>query len=159
MIQVMKRFYLYLILIVFLTIIDGKCYRKEKIVSISSGTSFGKCLGYCRRSINITSNPSQLISLKEANYVQDAYPTVSQKNPYSSNEWKQLISLVDSKAFRALNDVIGCPDCADGGAEWIQINWVDTYKRVTFEYGQLIKGFEGLINELRQLRKQYAENL
>jgi len=70
-----------------------------------------------------------------------------------------LISLVDSKGFRALDDSIGCQDCADGGAEWIQINWPDINKRVTFENGQLIKGFEGLINELRKLREQYVNNL
>jgi hypothetical protein len=44
------------------------------------------------------------------------YPTVSKTYPYSSKDWKQLISLVDSKAFQAINDVIGCPDCADGDA-------------------------------------------
>lgn len=155
----MKIFYFCLFLIVYSSAVDGKCAGKQKITSISSGTSFGMCLGYCRRSINITSNPSQLIGLKEPNYPQDAYPPVSKKYPYSSNEWEQLISLVDSNSFLSLDNVIGCPDCADGGAEWIEINWKDTNKRVTFEYGQLIKGFEGLISQLRQLRKQYAENL
>jgi len=70
-----------------------------------------------------------------------------------------LISPVDSKSFRALDDSIGCPDYANGRAEWIQLNWSDINRRVTFENRQVIKDFEGLINELRKLREQYVNNL
>lgn len=84
----MKTFHLCLFFVIFLTVTDGKCSVKKEIISISSGTSFGMCIGYCCRSINITSNPSQLIALKEPNYVQVEYPTVSQQYPYSADQWK-----------------------------------------------------------------------
>lgn len=154
----MKTLHLCLFFVIYLTRIDGKCVEKNKIVSISSGTSFGMCMGYCRRSINITSNPNELISLKEPNYDQLEYPIVSQKYPFSSDQWKQLINLVNSKSFQALDERIGCPDCADGGAEWIEIQWPNITKRVTFEYRKSIEGFEGLIETLRSLREKYTTN-
>jgi hypothetical protein len=65
MMQTMMKFGLLLFFVVLLITINGE----QKILSISSGTSFGMCVDYCRRSVNITSNPSQMIGLKEANYV------------------------------------------------------------------------------------------
>lgn len=155
----MKGLYLYLFFAVLVTATDGKGNTKQEILSISSGTSFGMCAGYCRQSIKITSNPRELIALKEPNFDQAEYPLVQKQFPFSLNQWQQLINLVDSKGFQALDDTIGCPDCADGGAEWIEIVFLNTAKRVTFEYGHLIKGFEGLINQLRKLRDDYVSKL
>ncbi|CAF4246154.1 unnamed protein product [Rotaria sp. Silwood2] len=132
---------------------------KDKILSISDGLSFGFCHSYCRQSINITSTPKQLVALKEPNYAQDAYPPLTQSFTFPSNQWQELIKLIDDEDFQSLADSIGCPDCADGGAEWIEIQWSDESKRVTFENGALIKGFEGLIVQLRNLRIKYTENL
>jgi hypothetical protein len=33
-----------------------------------------------------------------------------------------------------MDTVIGCPDCADGGAEWLELGFEKEVKRVTFEY-------------------------
>ncbi|CAF1160628.1 unnamed protein product [Adineta ricciae] len=138
-----------------LIFVNGKCNSKQ-ITSISSGTSFGMCVGYCRRSISIKSQPKyQLIALKEPNYSQNEYPTEEKRFSYTEKQWKKLINLLDVKNFEKLNETIGCPDCADGGAEWIEIQCKTEKKRVTFEYGQLIKGFEGIINELRNLRETF----
>lgn len=140
-------------------IVDGTCHRRFRIVSISSGTSFGKCLGYCHRSINITRNPLELIALKEPNYPQSAYPIVTKRNSFSLNQWNEILDLIHSKGFRALDERIGCPDCADGGAEWIEINWPDISKRVTFEYGKSIEQFQELVEFLRNLRTKYLDQI
>ncbi|UJR24092.1 hypothetical protein I4U23_027059 [Adineta vaga] len=153
-----KEFLLYFLFFVTLTLINGKCLSKQ-ILSISSGTSFGMCFGYCRQSISIKSNPKyELITLKEPNYPQATFPIEEKQYSYTENEWKQLISLVDIESYEQLDERIGCPDCADGGAEWIEIQWGTKTKRVTFENGQLIKGFEGFINELRNLRNKFIRN-
>jgi len=117
------------------------------------------CHGYCQSSINITSNPFQLIASKQPNFAQKEFPSLQQQFPFSSNEWNQIISLLNSKIFTTLDDTIGCPGCADGGIEWIQVDWTDETKRVTFEYGRAIKGIENLIEKLRQMRKEYATQL
>lgn len=132
---------------------------KDDIISISSGTSFGMCRGYCRRSILISANSNRVISMKETNYPQKEFPPVKKADPFSAEQWKELIGLVDFNAFQALDERIGCPDCADGGAEWIQVQTRGQIKKVTFENGQLIKGFEGLVVQLRNLRNQFTDNL
>jgi hypothetical protein len=127
--------------------------------SISSGTSFGMCRGYCQQSINVTSLPSQLTATKQANFAQPTYPLVQRSFAFPAPQWDQLIGLVDLKTFQALGASIGCPDCADGGAEWIQIDGTDGNKRVTFENGRTVKGIEALIEKLRQVRNDYLTRL
>ncbi|CAF0760706.1 unnamed protein product [Rotaria sp. Silwood1] len=139
---------------------NGKSiYSKNEILSISDGLSFGFCRTYCSRSVTITSKPNKLVALKEPNIPQDAYPPVKRIYHLSGKQWQELIKLIDAERFQSLDDRIGCPDCADGGAEWIEIKWRDRSKQVTFENGALIKGFEGLVVQLRNIRNKYTENL
>jgi hypothetical protein len=154
----MQASWQYLLLVSLLAVAYGQ-FNSKDIRSISSGLSFGMCRGYCQRSINITSNPVRLVASKEANFAQKPYPPVKQQYPFSSTQWDELVALVNLNTFTKLGDTIGCPGCADGGIEYIQINWADGSKRVTFESGRAIKGFEGLIEKLRQMREEYLTQL
>lgn len=142
--------------VVCLTIIVAEDSQRKNIVAISSGTSFGECLGYCRRSITLRCNGRTLIALKEPNGVDSAYPPVEKQYKISSTLWNELVDLVNVGRFRSLDDRIGCPDCADGGAEWIEIEGKNFKKRVTFEYNQSIEGFDALVKKLRELRGKYV---
>ena len=51
----------------------------------------------------------------------------------SQETWQQFISLIDFGYFQSLDDVYGCPDCADGSAEFIEIIYDGVAKQVTFE--------------------------
>ena len=148
----------FLVLTSLLSLTEGKC-ATSNVHSIASGTSFGFCRSYCRRSVNITSNPSQLTALKEPNFEQAEYPPVQKTLAFTDAKWNELVALLNLKTFAALDERIGCPDCADGGAEWIEVNWLKRSKRVTFENGQLVNGIEGLIGKLRQIREEYLANL
>ena len=148
----------FLVLTFLLVLTEGTC-PKGKVYSIASGTSFGFCRGYCLRSINVTKNPLELSASKEPNFAQVEYPPVQKKFPFNSTQWQDLLAQLNLATFKALDDRIGCPDCADGGAEWIQVDWSKGSKRVTFENGQLVQGIEGLIGKLRQIREQYLTNL
>jgi len=144
----------YILIVSLLSIVYGQ-FEKKDVRSIASGTSFGMCAGYCRQSINVTSDPLQIVASKEANFNQETYPSTIQQFPLSTNQWEQLVSLLNLETFTALPDSIGCPDCADGGAEWIQVNWEDAFKHVTFDYGSTINGIQELIEKLRQMRQEY----
>ena len=49
-------------------------------------------------------------------------------------------------------ETIGCPDCADGGAEWIEIKLANGEKhKVTFEYMNAPSAFKNYISGLRGL--------
>ncbi|CAF1249772.1 unnamed protein product [Rotaria sordida] len=114
---------------------------------------------YCRQSITIRAGSNRLVALKEPNFPQNAYPPVKRIYRFSRKKWNELINLINDKSFQSLNDTEGCPDCADGGAEWIEIQWTNQKKRVTFENGKLIKGFEGLVVALRNIRVNTTQNL
>jgi hypothetical protein len=109
------------------------------------GTSFGMCAGYCREDLVVESSE---FSFTRSSW-QNTLPPESLEKPLSTTAWRQLIADIDVDTFRALQDVYGCPDCADGGAEYIEIQTDEFTKRVTFEYG---KGPEQLQEALRQLR-------
>lgn len=132
---------------------------ENDILSISSGTSFGKCVGYCRQSINIMSNPFQVIAIREANFNQGSFPPTRMKFPFTSTEWNELINLVDLITIQSFDDITGCPDCADGGAEWIQIDWNNGSKRITFENRQTVEGIEKLVEKLRDMRQVYFNKM
>lgn len=156
----MKKFLCWFLLVSVLILSYGQLTASEnQILSISDGFSFGFCRGYCRRSINITLISNELVALKEPNYEQEAFPPVTKTYPFSTSAWQELISSVSATDFQSLDDRIGCPDCADGGAEWIEVNWTDKTKRVTFENGESIKGFDGLVAQLRDLRNKYTKDL
>ncbi|CAF1400036.1 unnamed protein product [Didymodactylos carnosus] len=107
----------------------------------------------------MTSTPLQVSILKQANFNQASYPPVYATLPLSSSEWVNLSNLVNLETFQSLDDRIGCPDCADGGAEWVQINWANGSKRVTFENEKTVKGIEKLIVKLRQMRQAYLSEM
>jgi hypothetical protein len=56
-----------------------------------------------------------------------------------------------------LDSIIGCPDCADGGAEWFEIVTNDTVERVTIEYGDSLEGLNNYIDLLRSVRHSFQE--
>lgn len=155
----MRSVYSVFLLTLSLLIINGQPTKRSDITSVSSGTSFGFCRGYCRQSINVTPNPSQVTVSREPNFDQGSYPPVHVNFPVDTNEWTELVDLVDLETIEAMDERIGCPDCADGGAEWIQIDWSNGSKRVTFENGQTVERIEKLVRKLRDLRQTYLSKV
>ena len=117
-----------------------------------SGTSFGMCGGYCVTELRIDSLSA---TLTETSQVLDL-PARTRTLPLSLAEWVGLQALVDTATFRSLEGVHGCPDCADGGAEWIQIE-TNPPVRVTFEYGAMLDGIEDLQAAIRELRGRFEQ--
>ena len=115
---------------------------------IKTGTSFGECVGYCKKELVITS--------EKMTYIKSSWdgstPEVRNELVTSSEKWNILINNLKEDKFNSLPEVIGCPDCADGGAEWIEIFDGKTNKKVTFEYGASISEIDSLVKELREIR-------
>ena len=121
---------------------------------IRMGTSFGMCNGYCRKDYAV--NGSSL-TLTASSHTPAQYPTKTCQTMISQESWNSLKDLVNPDTFNKLPERLGCPDCADGGAEYIEIELNDQRHRVTFEYGQTIPGFESLVNALRTQRERLPE--
>lgn len=145
---------------------DGKKLAVSKIVA---GTSYGMCIGYCQQ--QVTFNPTTLTVSKRANgngvseigrgTAQDnaKYPDISKDFEFPQSEWNSLYTTVDTAKFQASEERIGCPDCADGGAEFIEITTPNYTKRITFEAGKTIEGMEAFVEQVRALRIKYLEQV
>ncbi len=124
---------------------------ENQILSIEIGSSFGMCMGYCNQTMTID---PETITLAKTGRPEAEYPLVTKKMATPEKRWNDLIALLDMEVFNALPEVIGCPDCADGGAETIAITTEKGTQRVTIEYGSQIKGLESFLKQLRSLKEE-----
>ena len=129
-------------------------YEKVEVndISIKSGIFFGFCIGYCKSEIEIVNRDVVFIA---SSWSDPNYPDIMLNDNISIQEWDSLIESVDMDSLLSLDDIIGCPDCADGGGEWIEITKVDTLKRVTFEYGETVELIQSLIEKVRVIRERF----
>lgn len=118
--------------------------KPTDIVKIQYGTSFGMCLGYCTQTITLTNG---LVSKTVTPRNEDSLEEKSCSNSFDG--FNALASSIDINAFNQLDEVIGCPDCADGGAEWIGISTSEKTKKVTFEYQNEPEAVADIIQRLR----------
>jgi len=119
-------------------------------LTIKTGSYFSECFGSCAEDITITSQ--NIVFHKSMSNQEGLLPDINGDVPITKTEWEVVYDSLDFEKFNSLQDVIGCPDCADGGAEWIEIDNGDTTKKVTFEYGATIPEIDDLIRELRKIR-------
>ncbi len=122
----------------------------DKLI-IRTGTSFNMCVGYCKNDyvFNGTGVTLQQSSVNAQSSPRSCQSTISQA------QWNDIKALATLDAFSKTAAVLGCPDCTDGGAEYIEIE-VDSQKyRVTFPYGKTIPGFETLVSTLRTQRNAF----
>ena len=129
-------------------------YEKVEVndIAIKTGIFFGMCGGYCKSEVEIVNRDVVFIASSWSN---PSYPDTMLNGNISIQEWDSLIESVDMDSFLSLDDIIGCPDCADGGGEWIEITKVDTLKRVTFEYGETVESIQSLIEKVRVIRERF----
>ena len=117
------------------------------ITQLNYGTSFGECIGFCKHELTLKSN--------KATYTcYSYYPTIQTLTKTDSIKKSALDSIynLNTSAFFNLPATIGCPDCADGGAEWLEIQLVNGNKHiVTFEYNNEPPSLKNQIMKLREL--------
>jgi hypothetical protein len=118
------------------------------------GTSFGECLGYCRKSIKI--EPESITFTKSGWNIDSILPEQSETDNFTTENWEKLTNSIDFEAFLALDPIIGCPDCADGGAEWIEIKRNDATHKVIFEYNHAPDAVKSYIGILKSSMEEYV---
>ena len=125
---------------------------EENDIAIKTGIFFGFCGGYCKSEVEIVNRDVVFIA---SSWSDPNYPDTMLNGNISIQEWDSLIESVDMDSLLSLDDIIGCPDCADGGGEWIEITKVDTLKRVTFQYGETVEPIQSLIEKVRVIRERF----
>jgi len=125
------------------------------IVQISYGTSFGECIGYCKKDLII--KPGRVIYSRSSWY--PVIRTITNTNDLGENDWSFFKTNILLSPFLNLPKIIGCPDCADGGAEWIEIELDNGVKhKVTFEYHNEPSVVKSYIVELRKLLDDFENS-
>ena len=117
---------------------------------LRSGTSFGMCMGYCVTELTVTQD--------ELRFVEASREPVRERTRRAAlapGEWEEILALANPSALEALPEVIGCPDCADGGAEWVEVEHEGRKRRVTFQYGSTVEGIQPLVDKARELRERF----
>lgn len=149
-----------LILLLLAVVGIGACANmKEKstatsneIVSITHGISYGHCRGYCTTELVLEPNLAQFTRSSR-----DAinYPEDKKYRPVLPENWKNINASFDQEKWNAMDSIIGCPDCADGGAEYLIITTKSGSKKVTIEAGSEFPGLEDMVKIIRTLRSEF----
>lgn len=70
----------------------------------------------------------------------------------SDGEWREIVRLAGATNLSGLPPVLGCPDCADGGAESLTIIGAGGSRSVAFEHGASLEQAQPLLDRIRALR-------
>ncbi|WP_424963284.1 hypothetical protein [Ekhidna sp.] len=143
------------VLFVFFAALLSNCQEQvqsSEVIEIEFGTSFGMCAGYCIQTLKISEQEvsKTVIPRMDQNLTEKTCSA-------ASNGFSSLLSKVDLVAFMDLEETIGCPDCADGGAEWIKISTPERSKKVTYEFGKEPDAVKSFIGDIRELYDQLGE--
>lgn len=146
-----------LILVALLTVLFtfSACEKTkfDDLTVISYGSSFGMCVGFCTNEVTIT-------DLKMTYSKTQRSPKPDEKKctkSITAEEVGTIKNLLNSEKIAALPKVIGCPDCADGGAEWVAINADGKNYKITFEYGKPPKELEAAVAKLKILKELFKD--
>jgi hypothetical protein len=115
--------------------------------------SFGFCdpRAYCSSRLELF--PDQAVITYESRQL----GSVVQRRALDGTLWTRAQEALDADALRALPDVVGCPDCADGGAESVEVAFGDGGSAaVKFEYGADVQGITEVVGVLRELRQSFT---
>ncbi|MNK41460.1 hypothetical protein D3C87_601230 [compost metagenome] len=149
----MKRTLLFVTLSAILSFAGCKKDRINNLNSISYGSSFGMCVGYC--SNNLLISDLKLTFSKSKNGQTSDTKTCSKT--ISEADVNAIKNDLNIEKIAALPETIGCPDCADGGAEWIAINADGKQYKITYEYGKAPKELEAAVARLKVLKDGFKD--
>ncbi|QDW26546.1 hypothetical protein FFJ24_017640 [Pedobacter sp. KBS0701] len=125
----------------------------KNLNSIAYGSSFGMCAGYC--SNNLLISDLKLTFSKSKNGQSADTKTCSKT--ISEADVTAIKNELNISKISNLPEVIGYPDCADGGAEWISINADGKQYKVTYEYGKAPKELEAAVARLKVLKDSFKD--
>lgn len=124
----------------------------RNVDTIGYGSSFGMCAGYCNSSLTISD--SKVTFVKKTNR-QNPTETKTCTSTLTDTEAKSLKDLMENSKIGTLPKTIGCPDCADGGAEWVSVNSGSKEYKVVFEFGKEPQELTAIVVKLRALRETF----
>lgn len=123
------------------------CKKFPADLQIKYGTSFGMCTGYCINEATI--GAKEVVLNSTSRNEKPALKTCSRV--LTASEWTSLKGGLVVDKFMGMKDTYGCPDCADGGAEWIEITANGKTKKVTYDYNKAPDELKDLAAKLKEI--------
>lgn len=127
------------------------------VTRVVSTTSFGMCVGYCTTRLELSEGQAVLIREprggRGAAINHHAQPQRFSR-ALSVAEWRDIQRLAAQTDLTAVPDVVGYPDCADGGAESLTIEGPSGAESVALEYRAALPQAQGLLERVRALRDE-----
>lgn len=119
---------------------------------VVSTTSFGMCVGYCSTRLEVSEGQAVLVRSSRGGRGAQELPEQRFTQKLTPAEWSEIARAAAAAKFDGLPPVIGCPDCADGGAESLTVIGGAVPRTVSFEHGATIEGVQPLLTRVRALR-------
>lgn len=127
---------------------------ETNVLSVVRQTSFGECAGYCVSKLLVEADRATMVWSGWKTTIEDPLPDVSKTLTWDEQRWNQVMDVVDRQALLTLPSTIGCPDCADGGAEKVLVSFTNDEVAVGFEFGADVAPIQALVQHLRELASQ-----
>ncbi|HEX9951382.1 MAG TPA: hypothetical protein VGB53_06405 [Rubricoccaceae bacterium] len=113
------------------------------------GSSFGMCVGYCSARLVVADGTATLTETGTRS------PELAPRVRTRALTPAETARLAEARAAsRVATDTLGCPDCADGGAEYVEAGG----QRVIFEFGADAGGATPLAEALRAIRQTFPSD-
>lgn len=142
----------FVVLALSLAACEGGAVKTAAVTKVSSTTSFGMCAGYCKTTLEISEKEAVLTREPWGRGASSGLPVQRLTAPLSAQEWQDISSAAEAAKIDGLPETIGCPDCADGGAESLTIVAAKGTKTITFDHGAAIAEAQPLLDRVRALR-------
>lgn len=123
----------------------AKVKNAQSQYTITYGYSFGECRGFCKSKLIFSSEGV----LKTATRWKDDYQKI-QYFPITQTTYDSLVQTIDFPTLLTFNKYLGCGDCADGGAEWIEICKGSSKKVLSGTYGFTAEPIQKLLSYIRK---------
>ena len=130
---------------------DNGTTAPNGVTQVVSTTSFGMCMGYCKTRLEITQGEAVLVR-EPGGRGGTTLPVQRFTATLEAGEWQEIARLAEAAKFDDLPAVIGCPDCADGGAESLSVTGPGGSKTVSFDHGAKVEALQPLLERVRELR-------
>jgi hypothetical protein len=116
------------------------------------GTSFNMCVGYCTTVLTIRGTTAHLT---ESSRGDNNYPQRMRSVELTESEAQRLRTLANREDLTRVEGVHGCPDCADGGVEWIAIRAGRGTIEARYDFRRTLEPIAELQAELRAIRLRF----
>jgi hypothetical protein len=119
----------------------------EGLALAGAGWSFGLCLGYCVADLVVDGDELIVTGRGRAGEA----PLYENRGSLTDEGRARLDDALSALADASLAPVYGCPDCADGGAAWLDVVRDGEIQRVEMGYGEppdVLAGLHGIAMSL-----------